>query len=163
MATKQEIIAAIQEGIARVERTFGGLTDEQLQTQVHTEESGWTARDILTHLAGRARGYEMMTGMAGATPPPPRPGGFDVNAWNQDRIAERDSKSRDELLAEFRQVHEDLIAKVQTMPDDLLERTIPRAQGPIPISEALRGGGGTHSINHTIEVEKALGLAAPNG
>src|SRR5690242_14594360 len=80
VATKEEIIAAIRQGIERVERTFGGLTDEQLQTQVHTEESGWTARDILTHLAGRARGYEMMTGMAGATPPPPRPGGFDVNA-----------------------------------------------------------------------------------
>ena len=161
MATKEEIIATIRQGIERVERTFGTLTDEQLATQVHSEEAGWTARDILTHLAGRARGYYLTFRLAEGTPMPPRPGGFDVNAWNQDRIAERAGKSRDELLAEFRQVHEDLIAKVQALPDEQLERTIPRAQGSIPISEALSGGGGRHSINHTIEVEKALGLEAP--
>src|SRR4051794_32847916 len=142
MATKEEIIAAINQGIERVERTFGGLTDEQLATQVHSEESGWTARDILTHLAGRAQGYDLIFGMAEGTPPAARPGGFDVNAWNQSRIAERAEKSRDELLAEVRAVHEALIARVQALSDELLERTIPRAQGPMPVSEALRGGGG---------------------
>jgi hypothetical protein len=98
--------------------------------------------------------------MAEGTPPPAAggSGGFDVNAWNQSRIAERASKTRDELLAEVRAVHEALIARVQAMPDEQLERTIPRAQGAVPVSDALRGGGGMHAINHTIEVEKALGL-----
>jgi hypothetical protein len=158
VATKEEIIATIRQGIDRVERTFGKLTDEQLATQVHSEEAGWTARDILTHLAGRAQGYDLTFRMAEGTPMPSRPGGFDVNAWNQSRIAERAGKTRDELLAEVRAVHEALIARVQEMPDEQLERTIPRAQGPVPVSDALRGGGGMHAINHTIVVEKALGL-----
>lgn len=161
MATKEEIIAAIRQGIARVEATFGGLTDEQLATQVHSEEAGWTARDILTHLAGRAQGYELTFRLAEGTPVPPRPGGFDVNAWNQSRIAERAGKSRDELLAEVRAVHEALIARVEGLTDEQLSDTIRRGENTIPVSEALRGGGGTHSINHTIEVEKALGLSAP--
>ena len=132
MATKEEIIATIRQGIDRVERTFGRLTDEQLATQVHSEEAGWTARDILTHLAGRAQGYDLTFRLAEGAPTPPRPGGFDVNAWNQDRIAERAGKSRDELLAEFRQGHEDLIAKVQALPDEQLERTIPRPRDRSP-------------------------------
>ena len=53
MVAKEQITTAIQQGIADVEATFGGLSDAQLTTQVYTEPGGWTARDILAHLAGR--------------------------------------------------------------------------------------------------------------
>jgi hypothetical protein len=43
------------------------------------------------------------------------------------------------------------------MPDDLLSKPIRRPQGEIPLSDALRGSGGAHSINHSSEVERALG------
>lgn len=159
MATKEEIIATIRQGIARVEGTFGGLTDEQLQVQVHTEEHGWTARDVLTHLAGRAQGYALVNRLAegGAMPG----AGFDVNAWNQSRIEERAGKSRDELLAEVRATHEGLIASVEALSDEQLGRTITSPRGEIAFGDMLRLSGGVHSINHTIEVEKALGLTAP--
>ena len=51
MATREEIIGAIQQGIATVDQTFGDLSDEQLATEVY--EGGWTAKGILAHLAGR--------------------------------------------------------------------------------------------------------------
>ena len=51
MATKQEITAAIREGIEHVERTFGALTDDQLRVKVHEADGGWTAKEILAHLA----------------------------------------------------------------------------------------------------------------
>ena len=70
MATKQEIIAAIREGIEQVERTFGALNDEQLRVKVHESDGGWTAKEILAHLAGRARGYETMRNLAPEIRPP---------------------------------------------------------------------------------------------
>ena len=161
MATKEEIIAAIQQGIARVEGTFGTLTDEQLATRVHSEESGWTARDILAHLAGRGPGYDLFIRMAEGGPMPQGMGGFDVNAWNRARVEERGGESRDELLAEFRAVHEGLIARAREMPDEVLQRTIPTPRGEVALGDIMRQSGGVHSVNHTIEVERALGLAAP--
>ena len=158
MATKAEIIAAIREGMDRVQDTFGNLSDEQLATTVHSEEGGWSAKEILAHLAGRARGYELTFRLAeGETPS--MPGGFNVNDWNRARIDERIGQSRDELLAEFRTVHEELIARLETLPDAALGREIPRGPNVITVGEALRLGGGQHSLNHTAEVEQALGLA----
>src|SRR3954462_11421067 len=51
MATKQEIIETIQQGNQRVTRTFGVLTEEQLNTQVHFDPIGWNAGQLLAHLA----------------------------------------------------------------------------------------------------------------
>ena len=159
MATKAEIIASIEQGMARVQETFGVLSDEQLATPVHSEEAGWTAREILIHLAGRAMGYNLTVRLAEGGGMPAGGGAFNVNDWNQRRIDERKEKSRDELLAEFRAVHEELITRVQGMSDEFLARTIPRGPGvTITVAEAMHLGGGQHSINHTIEVEQALGL-----
>jgi len=158
VATKEEITAAIREGIAQVDRTFGSLTDEQLQTRVHESEGGWTAKEILAHLAGRAKGYEMMGNRAAGNPP--AGGGFDVNHWNQDRVNERIANSRDDLLAEFHTVHENLIAYVGTLDDATLAREISFGPQPIPYSEILRRSGGMHSVNHSKEVEQALNPTA---
>ena len=51
VATKAEITVAITDGIDTVVETFSGLSDEQLDTAVY--EDGWTAREVLAHLAGR--------------------------------------------------------------------------------------------------------------
>lgn len=159
MATKQEIIAAIREGIERVEATFGSLTDEQLATPVHEGDGGWTARQVLAHMAGRAEGHHMMLSMATGAAPTGF-GGLDVNQWNQQRVDERADRSRDELLHEFLQVHEALIENVSELPDGALETMIPSPRGgEVALGEMLAGSGGRHNVNHTTEVERALGLA----
>jgi uncharacterized protein (TIGR03083 family) len=159
MATKQEIIAAIQEGIERVEATFGTLTDEQLGTTVHAGEGGWTARQVLAHLAGRSQGHQLLLSMATGAAPPDM-SGFNVNDWNQQLVDERSNRSRDELLQEFRQAHEALIENVRELPDGAFEMMIPSPRGgEIALGEMLAGSGGRHNVNHTVEVEQALGLA----
>ena len=155
MATRQEITEAIQQGIAKVESTFGALSDKQLQTKVHDGDGGWNAKEILAHLAGRARGYELMSQLAAGGS---FPAGFDGNRWNQERVAERIDHSRDELLAEFRTVHEGLAATVQTLDDAALDQTIQFGPQPIPVGEMLRRSGGLHSVAHAEEVDRALGL-----
>lgn len=159
MASKQEIIATIQEGIERVDGTFGNLTDEQLATTVHEGDGGWTARQVLAHLAGRAQGHQMMLSMVTEAAPAGF-GGLDVNHWNQQIVDERAGRSRDELLQEFRQTHGALIENVRELPDDALGKMIPSPRGgEVAIGDMLAGSGGRHSVNHTAEVEQALGLA----
>jgi hypothetical protein len=160
MASRQEVIAAIHEGIERVEATFGGLTDEQLGATVHDGDGGWTARQVLAHLAGRAAGHQMLLSMATAAAPPDM-SGFNVNDWNQQIVDERAGRGRDELLQEFRQTHEALIENVRELPDGAFEKLVPSPRGgEVALGDMLAGSGGRHSVNHTAEVEQALGLAS---
>ena len=153
MPTKPEIIAAIQRGIDRVEQTFGGLTDEQLDTRVHEGDGGWTGRQILAHLAGRAGTHQMVFQMAEAPPSETPPaGGFDVNHWNQQIVDERAGASRDDLLTEFRDTHEQLIKRVETLPEEALDKPVTTPRGASTLGEVLMNSGGKHSLTHADEV-----------
>ncbi len=122
MATKQEIVETIQKGNQRVTRTFSVLTEEQLNTRVHFDEIGWTAKQLLAHLAGRAPVHERMVAMAGSGAG--FPANFDLNGYNQQIVEERSGKSRDALLAEFLTAHDALIERVQGMSDEQLSKTL---------------------------------------
>ncbi|MDQ6604361.1 MAG: VOC family protein [Chloroflexota bacterium] len=161
MATKQEITDTIRRGNQRVTQTFDGLTEQQLDTRVHFDDIGWTARQLLAHLAGRAPGHERMIAMAGSGAgfPPD----FDVNAFNQEIVDARVGKSRDALIAEFLIAHDALIERVNGMSDEQLAATMQWRTGEIPLSDVLRGSGGQHSLNHAAEMEKVLGLPDRNG
>ena len=140
MATREEIIEAIRQGIEVAERTCSSLSDEQLATEVY--EGGWTAKEILAHLAGRQGTYDMLINMASGGEMPEMPeGGFDVDGWNQRIVDERIDRSRDELLAEFRSVHEALIERVQSLDDSILQATVVTPRGEAIASDVLRGSG----------------------
>jgi uncharacterized protein (TIGR03083 family) len=157
MATREEIIGAIEQGIEAVDGTFSGLSDEQLATEVY--EGGWTAKGVLAHLAGRRGTHDMLISLAsgGALPQAPE-GGFGVDTWNQRIVDERIDRSRDELLAEFRSVHEDLIQRVRDLDAATLEATVVTPRGESLASDVLAGSGGMHSVNHSADVAKALGM-----
>ncbi|CAN5711293.1 hypothetical protein BH23CHL2_BH23CHL2_35820 [soil metagenome] len=157
MAKREEIIAAIQQGIDSTEQTFGNLSDEQLAIEVY--EGGWTAKDVLAHLAGRQSTYDMLLSLAagGAMPQAPE-GGFDVDSWNQAIVDERIDRSRDELLAEFRSAHEGLLSTVKELDDDTLQATVVTPRGESAASDVLLGSGGMHSVNHSADVAGALRL-----
>lgn len=159
MATREEIIGAIRLGIEAGEQTFSGLSDEQLATRVYPGDSGWSAKEILAHLASRQGAYDMLFSLAGgeAMPQPPE-GGFDVDGWNQRAVDERIDRPRDELLAEFRIVHEDLINRVGELSDDLLTATVTTPRGQMVAGDVLLGSGGMHSVNHSNDVAEALGI-----
>lgn len=159
MATKPEITTAIRAGIDRVEQTFGDMSDEQLNKQIHEDDGGWTAKQVLAHLAGRADTHQMMFQMAGGPPPEPPAGGFDVNHWNQQIVDARSDKSRDELLTEFRDAHERLIERVEALPEEDLGKSVTTPRGTSTLGDVLMGSGGNHSVAHSEEVKQSLGAS----
>jgi hypothetical protein len=75
---------------------------------------------------------------------------------NQTAVDQIVGQSRDDLLAQFREVHEGLKVRVQGLPDDLLGKTISLPMGDRVLGDVLLGSGGRHSINHSVDVEKAI-------
>jgi hypothetical protein len=161
MTAREDIIAAIRSGVERANATFGALDDAQLGREIYPGEGGWTARQVLAHLAGRAYNYDILFEMAAGLREPDL-GSLDIDRQNERIIQELEGKSRDELLAQMRAVHEEVIARVQSAPDEVLEREFPIPSGSIPFSRVLRSAAGRHTIQHTAEVEEALGLSAPS-
>jgi hypothetical protein len=153
--TKEEVIATIQAGSDDVRRTFGPLDEAQLQTQVHTAAGGWTARDLLAHLAARQPVNDRVLGLAQANAAP-FPGNFDPDHWNQTLVDAQASKSKEELLAQFQGVQDRLVAAVRDLPDDVLARPIPLPMGETPLGDVLAMAGGQHASHHAQEVAQAL-------
>lgn len=158
MATRAEIAGAIQQGMGAVEETFEDLSDEQLATQVYDDGDGWTAKQVLAHLAGRKAGYDMLIEMATGEREASFGDDMDFNAWNQRFVDERGNESRDELLTEFKTIHEELIEQAAALDDEQLAVTLTMPRGEMTIGDILAGSGGMHSINHSADVAKALGL-----
>ena len=156
MPDKSQITAAIQQGIDDVTATFSNLSDEQLATQIHADDGGWTARDLLAHLAGREQVYAMMQQVAaGGENPFTKVTNF--NDFNDARVTDRQGKSRNELLAEFRAVHEGLLAQVQAMSEEQLAGTVNLGARTPTLGDLMYASGGTHSSNHAKEVSQVLG------
>jgi hypothetical protein len=159
MASRAEVVDTIRQGTEQVQRTFGSLTAEQLQTQVHESEGGWTAKEVLAHLAGRQvvndRLLQMASGERASL-------GSDAGTadWNQTLVNQRLSRSRDALLAEFQAVQEALVGQVQALSDDQLAQPIPLPQGEMPLGDLLGMAGGAHANHHAEEVEQAVARAA---
>lgn len=157
MATRAEIIDAIQAGMNRATSTFSKLSDDQLETKIHEGPDGWNARQILAHLASRQPTYDMLISMAleGSGAPP---GGFAIDSWNQKLVEEYEGRSRDDLLREFQHVHEQLIERAKTLREDQFELPIVLPNRETTLGDVLLGSGGMHSIQHASEVEEALGI-----
>ncbi len=157
MATRAEIIDAIQAGRNRATATFSKLSEEQLQSKIHEGSEGWDARQILAHLANRQPTYDMLVSIAmdgNGTPP----GGFSIDDWNQKLVEERTGRTREELLQEFQRVHNHLIERTRKLRDDQLRLPIVLPNRDTNLGDVLLGSGGMHSIQHASEVEEALGI-----
>lgn len=157
MATRAEITDAIRAGVNRADSTFRQLSESQLDTRVHENTGGWTARQVLAHLAGRQETYDMLFKLA-ENPAGALEAGFSIDSWNQRLVEQRAGRDCNTLLEEFHDVHEELIRRVEETPDEKLQRKVVLPNGESTLGDVLLGSGGMHSIQHAEEVEKALDL-----
>ncbi len=156
MPTKQEVLDMIRDGQEEVRKTFPTLSEEQLRTQIHEEENGWTAKQILAHLATN---YDRVQSFL-------QPGashetlfGDALVGWNQVGVDRLSVMPFPELLAECGRVHQDLARMVEGMSEDELNREMPWGQGTAPLSDVIFRVGGRHCVGHSQTVANALGIA----
>lgn len=113
-------------------------------------ENGWSARQLLAHLAAiewtypklieRAREAPAASGGAG--------GGFDMDAYNHRQVAKRADAPISDLLAEFARNRAATIAALRDADDDLLARPARSAGG---VEGTLLGVFASVSIDHVRE------------
>lgn len=162
MATKQEIVDALQAFVQRVEKMTTGLSPEAWQKPVY--EGGWTVKQTFCHLAAMSNAVPFIINLAAAPPPPAPEGGggtgtgFDVDAWNAREVGARESKSVEQILAEVKTGHENSIKAMQAASDELLTKDFraPWSGAVAPLGDALLETVVDHNGGHLGDIEGAI-------
>ena len=115
---KNEFIAALRTERQGLLAAVDGLNEETLTTVPVC--GAWTARDVLAHLAEvdlallsalkQVRAGEPVKWAWESAP--------DGDAWNQNAVASRQSRSLSEIRAELEQTRQDVLADLASWPED---------------------------------------------
>lgn len=98
---------------------FRGLAPEQWRAVMYSEGSVWTVREVLAHFVSAESGMTRLVEsiLAGG---PGSPEDFDLNAYNERKVASLKDASTDELLGQFTLLREKSAALAASLnPDDL--------------------------------------------
>jgi hypothetical protein len=123
MATRQEIISTIEALDADLQRTVTGMPDAAWFDGIY--ESGWNARQLLSHIASTSGVTSFILNMAQAPSLPasdPRGGAFNIDDFNKMQVEMRAGKSVEEVLAEIRSNLQRDIGVVQATDETLLNQ-----------------------------------------
>jgi len=160
MTTKQDVAEALRASVQRAEKIAAGLSDADATRVVLP---GWTVKDVYAHLASLGASPSFFIAMAqraasGSGGGGGMGGGFDINAFNAQQVEMRKGKSLEELLAEFRQGHEQGIALMESTPDEVLEKKMPDPfrGGMSTALEMIQGSCAEHEAGHLDDVVAAL-------
>ena len=96
MATREEIVRAIEQFQVDVEQAVGDMPEASWLTGVY--EGGWNARQILSHIASTSGVAGFILNMSHAPSPSLPAGFFDVDDFNKTQVAMRAGRSVDDVL-----------------------------------------------------------------
>jgi uncharacterized protein (TIGR03083 family) len=121
MTSREDVIACLANFRDDLHALAEAASDSAWAGQ--TYEDGWTARDVLSHIASTSGAANFILMMARAGPSG-APGGaaFDNDAFNRQQVAMRAGRSVAEVLDEVRSNIARDVQAVQGAPDDLLQQ-----------------------------------------
>jgi len=92
---------------------FRALTPEQWESTIYTEGSVWSLRDVLAHFVSAESGIQRLVEniLSGGTGSPED---FDLNAYNERKVAGLKGTSHEALLAQFASARERSVASVRS-------------------------------------------------
>jgi hypothetical protein len=99
---------------------FAGLTDEQWQTEVYTEDQTWTIRNVLAHFVTSERGLvklfeRIRTSGEGSSDD------FSIDRYNAAQQQKTQEISPQELLEQYKAVRSDSVAWTLSLEESELE------------------------------------------
>lgn len=127
--TREELLAALREDAGRLPEVVGAIGETDLARGVY--ENGWSARELLAHLAAIEWTYPRLIERAEAAgnSDGSSGGAFDMDAYNARQVAKRAEASVGELLEEFGRNRAATIEAVANADAALLERATRSAGG----------------------------------
>jgi Mycothiol maleylpyruvate isomerase N-terminal domain len=156
--SKQELIDGIRTQGQRAEEIAGGLSEQDWTKGVH--EAGWNVKQAYSHLASTAAGVGFIV-MLSQQPPSGGGGGsgsFDINDFNKEQVALRESKSTDELVAELKTGIAQSLQALEGLDQAAIDKeTRSIATGEIePVGNVLQMTMVDHYKGHLDEIESKI-------
>jgi Mycothiol maleylpyruvate isomerase N-terminal domain len=154
MATREEILAALEEQKALVSRLVSSTPTDGWSAGAH--ENGWNARELLSHVATTSRVGGFVMAMANV-PATSIPATFDQDDFNAEQVAIRASKSVQEVADEIRGNLDSDITAIRKAPDELLARHYKAPwETDGTVAEVILSSVREHNGTHLSELRAAL-------
>jgi hypothetical protein len=140
---------------------FCTLTPEQWGLTIYTEGAEWAVRDVLAHFVSAESGMtrlveSILSGGAGA------PDDFDLNAYNERKVAGLKGVSAEDLLAQFTTLREKSAALVRRLSlEDLAKTGRHPWLGIATIGDILKMMY-RHNQIHQRDIRRSIGLSEPS-
>ncbi len=157
--TRTEILQALERDRASLHAALAGLTDKDLETRAAV--GGWTVKDVLGHIAMwqqvavqfiadyRADGLPKSLGLADDAA---------VDAYNERGAALRRDWSLARVRVELDAAQRNLVAAIESLTDQDLQRPLPPPWGPETTLEKLIAiNSYTHEPDHVAQISKLRG------
>jgi DinB superfamily len=123
---------------------------------VQTAEGGWTVKQMMLHLA-TSEGGQIRTAQAIAAGQPTVPDDFDLNRYNKRQVEKNQAKQPPEILFSMAESHQKLLAFLDEVTAEDLEKRGKHGRGDVISLEQLFYRIGEHEAEHTAEIKRALG------
>jgi len=132
------------------------LEEGDMPVEVYSsEDTIWTVKDLLGHLADGERGnYGLAKRLvAGEQTVPPD---FDLDRWNQGAVRRAASTSRTDLLAVIAEAYSSALAFLETLDDDDLDKVGLHSSGETMTTEGFLRRMVDHRFEHVTDIQAAL-------
>lgn len=134
---------------------IGQLQTNDWEKVVQSSEGGWTVKQALLHIATSESG-QTNTGKAIAADQPTVPDDFDLNRYNARQIQKNQDKQPPEILLGMAESRQKLLAVLEEVPEEALDKCGKHARGDVISLEQLFHRIGEHEAEHTAEIKRAL-------
>jgi hypothetical protein len=158
MDTPQSLAERMFEDGQKTIQFFDHLSPDQWQMVVYSEGSRWTIRQVLGHFVSAEVSFtrlmeNILAGGAGA------PEDFDIDAYNEKKVAQLQSASTSELLLQYQQARQRNVELVSGLsPAELAIEGRHPFLGVVPLTDIIKLIY-RHNQIHLRDVRKLLSLA----
>jgi len=156
MEQKAKLQTKLAENRTALFTLLNGLTDEQWQTAVYSEETIWTVSDMVRHLEGAERSMislmaNIQQGGTGASED------FDLARFNASRIRKAKEKQIPELMAAMEKNREDLLAFMASLTEEDWQKKGRHGSLRIMTIEEICHIIADHEATHAHDIAQAIG------
>ncbi len=140
-------------------QVVGQLQPGDWDKSVHSVEGGWTVKQLLLHVATAESG-QIKTAQAIAAGQPTVPDDFDLDRYNARQIEKNKDKQPPEILFSLAESRQKLLAFLELVPDDALDKSGKHGRGDVITLEQLFRRIGDHEAEHAVEIQQAVQLTS---